>query len=59
MRMFDAESKVLGDLRDESEVLDQRQGNGYKVTTARHPTLGKLVLIEADDGTGIVVETEE
>ena len=59
MRMFDAESSVLDDLKDESEVLGERQGNGYKVTTARHPTLGKLVLIEADDGTGVVVETEE
>lgn len=59
MRMIDAESTMINDLREESEVLGERQGNGYKVLTARHPTLGKLVLIEADDGSGTVVETEE
>lgn len=59
MHMFDAESTVMDDLKDESEVLAERAGHGFKVTTTRHPTLGRLVLIEADDGTGVVVETEQ
>ncbi len=59
MRMFDAESRVLNDLKDESEVLGERQGATFKVVTARHPTLGKLVIVTAPNGTGVVVETDE
>ena len=59
MRMFDAESQVLDDLKDESEVLAERQGATFSVVAARHPTLGKLVLITAPNGTGIVVEADE
>jgi hypothetical protein len=59
MRMFDAESRVLNDLKDESEVLGERQGATFTVVTARHPTLGKLVIVTAPNGAGIVVETEE
>lgn len=56
MRMFDAESPLLDDLKDESELLAERQGATFKVVTARHPTLGKLVIVTAPNGTGIVVE---
>jgi hypothetical protein len=59
MRLFDAESTVLQDLKDECEIIGEREGSGFSVTAARHPTLGKLVLIAAEDGTGVVVETEE
>lgn len=56
MRMFDAESPLLDDLKDESELLAERQGATFKVVTARHPTLGKLVIVTAPNGSGIVVE---
>lgn len=59
MRMFDAEPQIIEDLKDESEILAERQGPGFIVTTARHPTLGKLVIIAAPKGAGMVVETEE
>jgi hypothetical protein len=59
MRTFDAESRVLEDLKDESEVVAEHPGDGFTVVTARHPTLGKLVLVVAADGSGVVVETEE
>ena len=59
MRMFDAESRVLDDLKDESEVLAERAGATFMVVTARHPTLGKLVIVTAPNGTGIVVEIDE
>jgi hypothetical protein len=57
--MFDAESRVLDDLKDESEVLGERRGATFTVVAARHPTLGKLVIVKAPNGTGIVVETDE
>lgn len=59
MRIFDAESRVLADLKDESEIVAEHQGPGFVVVTARHPTLGKLVIVVASDGSGVVVETEE
>ncbi|MGE5155607.1 MAG: hypothetical protein ACM3ST_16555 [Bdellovibrio bacteriovorus] len=59
MRMFEAESRVLDDLKDESEVLGERQGATFRVVAARHPTLGKLVIVTSPNGTGIVVETDE
>ena len=59
MRMFDAESTVLDDLKDESEVLGERRGPTFTVVAARHPTLGKLVIVTAPNGAGIVVETDE
>jgi hypothetical protein len=59
MRMFDAESRVMNDLKEESEVIGERAGHGFSVVTARHPTLGKLVIVMAKDGSGVVVEADE
>ncbi|AUB84492.1 hypothetical protein [Candidatus Thiodictyon syntrophicum] len=59
MRMFDANPPVLRDLKDESEVLAEKDAGDFTVITARHPTLGKLVLIRGRTGAGVVVETEE
>jgi len=59
MRTFDAEPQVLRDLRDESEIVTARDHSDFKVWALRHPTLGKLVIVEARDGEGIIVETEE
>ena len=59
MRMFDANPPVLRDLKDESEVLAEKDAGAFTVITARHPTLGKLVLIHDRSGAGVVVETEE
>lgn len=59
MRMFDAESSLVDDLKDESEILGERKGPGFTVITARHPTLGKLVLVTAPNGAGVVVEAGE
>ena len=57
--MFDANPPVLRDLKDESEVLAEKDAGDFTVITARHPTLGKLVLIRSRNGAGVVVETEE
>lgn len=59
MRMFDAESRVLNDLKDECEILGEREWANFTVVAARHPTLGKLVIVIAPNGTGVVVETDE
>lgn len=59
MRMFDAATPVLRDLKDESEILAEKDADGFTVVTARHPTLGKLVIITGRHGSGVVVETEE
>lgn len=59
MRMFDANPPVLRDLKEESEILSEKEADGFAVVTARHPTLGKLVIITGDNGSGVVVETEE
>ncbi|KAA6185056.1 hypothetical protein F2Q65_10015 [Thiohalocapsa marina] len=59
MRIIDTEAQVIADLKDEGRVVAEKQYPSFKVTTVRHPTLGKLVLLEGPDGTGAMVETEE
>ncbi len=59
MRMFDADAPIIRDLKDESELIGEKSTAAFNVVTARHPTLGKLVIISAKDGTGIVVEADE
>jgi len=59
MRLFDAVPEIIGDLLDESEVIDAKEHATFKVSAARHPILGKLVIVQSKDGDGIIVETEE
>ncbi len=59
MRTFDAEPEVLKDLREESEVVITHPHAPFKVWALRHPTLGKVVMIEGPDGSGVIVETDE
>lgn len=59
MRMFEAEPQVLRDFKDETEVIGVREQKGFRVTAARHPTLGKVVIVEGTDGAGVIVVTEE
>lgn len=58
MRMFDAEKQVVADLQDEGTVVSRKQLPLFQVIIVRHPTLGKLVLIEGSDGHGAVVEVD-
>ncbi len=58
MRMFDAEKQVIADLRDEGTVVTMKQLPQFQIIVVRHPTLGKLVLIEGTDGHGAVVEVD-
>jgi hypothetical protein len=59
MRIIDAEAQVIADLKDEGRVVAERSYSGFKIITVRHPTLGKLVLVQGKDGRGAMIETEE
>lgn len=59
MRRFDAESTVRQGIRDEYEIISERAGHGFVAIAARHPTLGKLVIVSPADGTGVMAETKE
>lgn len=59
MRIFDAEETLMEDLKQEGKVVVAKASDDFQVTAVRHPTLGKLVLIQRRDGGGMVVEAEE
>jgi len=59
MRTFEAEPSLIQDLKDEGQVVGSREAQDFTVTAVRHPTLGKIVLVEGPDGAGVVVETED
>ncbi|MBP9602969.1 MAG: hypothetical protein KBE53_02660 [Chromatiaceae bacterium] len=46
-------------MREESEIVTAQAHQDFNVWAVRHPTLGKLVIIEGRDGSGVIVETEE
>ena len=59
MRVFEAETQIVTDLRDEGNLVVQKQHTDFTVYAVRHPTLGKVVIVEGKDGSGLIVETEE
>lgn len=59
MRLIDAESKIVDDLLDESEVLVERSLYDVTVFAMHHPTLGKMVIVRTADGAGLLVEVDE
>lgn len=59
MRMFDAEPQIIQDFIDESEVVTSKEHPSFHAYATRHPTLGKVVIIESKNGDGVIVETEE
>jgi len=59
MRIIDAEPQVIADLKDEGRVLAEQSYPDFTVVTVRHPTLGKLVLVQGRQGPGAMVETGE
>jgi hypothetical protein len=59
MRAFDAEPEIVRDLRDEGDIITEKRHRDFRVSAVRHPTLGKVVVVEGRDGSGVIVETEE
>jgi hypothetical protein len=57
--MFDAEKQVMADLKEEGTLVTTKQYPAFQVVVLRHPTLGKLVLVEDKDGQGAVIEVEQ
>lgn len=58
MRRFDDESTVLHGIRDEYEIISERAGHGLVAIAARHPTLGKQVIVSPADRARVIAETE-
>lgn len=58
MHIFDAEPSVVSDLKDEGTLILEKSFANFSITALRHPTLGKLVIVEDHHGGGAVVETE-
>lgn len=59
MRLFDADPPIVRDLQDESEILSTKETPSFTVVAARHPTLGKLVIVVGRDGSGVAVAIDE
>jgi hypothetical protein len=59
MRIIDTEARVILELKAEGRIVAEKQYPVFKITTVRHPTLGKLILIEDNNGNGAMVEAEE
>jgi len=59
MRIIDTEVRTILELKAEGRIVAEKQYPAFKVTTLRHPTLGKLILIEDNNGNGALVEAEE
>lgn len=59
MRVLDVEAIILNALQDESAIVAEKELSGVKICVARHPTLGRLVIITPPHGAGIVVEIDE
>jgi chaperonin cofactor prefoldin len=58
MRIVAAELSLIKDLLDEIEVIASDQQTLYKVYAGRHPTLGKIVIVESKEGDGVIVELD-
>ena len=58
MRLIEAEPAIIRDLMEESDLVGEKSLSGTSIFLVRHPTLGKLVLIKAADGQGMVVEID-
>ena len=59
MRIVDAEPQLLKDLVDETEVITTKEMPSLTVYAGRHPTLGRLVIIENRHGDSVIVEITE
>jgi len=59
MRLFDAVPQILQDIKEESEIISAKEHPAFKVSIARHPTMGKVVIVEGKRGDGIIVKRKE
>jgi hypothetical protein len=59
MHLIDAEASIIEDVQDESDITAEKTVSGVTVYTARHPTLGRLVIVKLPNGSGVLVEIDE
>ena len=59
MRMVDAEPQLVQDFLSEIELVTSKENPSFTVYAGRHPTLGKVVIVDSGEGGGVIVETEE
>ena len=59
MRIIEAEPQLVKDLLDEIQPGGVCAHGAFKVHAGRHPTLGKIIIVEGEDGSGVIVEAEE
>jgi hypothetical protein len=59
MRIVDVESQLVKDFVDEIDVSANKENASMAVYVGRHPTLGKVVLIENKEGASFLVEVDE
>jgi hypothetical protein len=59
MRLVDVESQLVKDFIDEIEVIATKDNASMAVYVGRHPTLGKVVVIENKEGDSFIVEVDE
>jgi hypothetical protein len=59
MRIVDAEPQLVQDFLGEIEVVVSKEKPSLKVYAGRHPTLGKVVIVDSEHGDSIIVEMEE
>ena len=59
MRIVDAEPQLVQDFLGEIEVVVSKEKPSLKVYAGRHPTLGKVVIVDSEHGDSVIVELEE
>lgn len=59
MRIVDAEPQLVKDFIDEIEVTTSKETSSISVHLGRHPTLGKVVVIDNQKGESFIVEVDE
>jgi len=59
MRLVDVESQLVKDFIEEIEVTANKENASMAVYVGRHPTLGKVVVIENKEGDSFIVEVDE
>ena len=59
MRILDAEPQLVKELLDEIEIAASKEKRSLTAHAGRHPTLGKVVIIESKKGDSLIVEVDE
>ncbi len=58
MRIVDAEPQLVAEILEEMEVTESHKKKAFIVHIGHHPSLGRMVVIEAKDGQSAIVEME-